>query len=108
MAKKAAKVGQPKSVVVQPIRPLAINPFGPTEPRKITRSKVQDSEFILEDGTKIVVRPLLGDVRRAVDQYNENGEPLYFLTMGNTLATKAPKSLLKSNQAPKVKKAKKK
>lgn len=105
MAKKA-KAGQPETVTVQP-GVVAINPFGPTEPRRITRNKIQDSEFVLEDGTKIIVRPLVGDVRRAIDQFNVHGEPLYFLTIGNTLTTKAPKSLHKSNQAPKAKKAKK-
>jgi hypothetical protein len=108
MAKKGK--GHPEEAVsIQPVRPLAINPFGPTEPRKITRTKIQESEFLLEDGTKLLVRPLLADVRRAVDQYNEVGEPLYFLTMGNTLTTKPPKSLLKTAQsAAKAKKAKKK
>ena len=114
MAKKQ-KAGLPQQPMgTQPMRTATINPFGPTQPRRITRTRVQDSEFILEDGTKIVVRPVIGDVRRAVDQYNESGEPLYFLTIGQTLTTKAPRSLLKSNQGSakakksRAKKAKKK
>jgi hypothetical protein len=99
MAKKS-KTRTP--VAPPPVLRLSINPFGPTQQRKIKKSKVMASEFSLNDGTKLLVTPLVSDIRRAVKQYNEKGEPMYFLTMGNTIVTKAPKRLLKKK--PKAKK----
>jgi hypothetical protein len=75
--------------------PVVINPFGPTKQRDIIKSRVIASQFTLSDGTKIVITPMVSDVRRAVDQYNQEGQPLYFLTMGYQIKTSAPKSLLK-------------
>jgi len=75
--------------------PVAINPFGPTKQRDIVKSRVAASQFTLSDRTKLVVTPMVSDVRRAIDQYNREGQPLYFLTMGYQIKTDAPKSLLK-------------
>jgi hypothetical protein len=83
---------------------LVVNPFGETQPRKIIRSKIVDSEFTLNDGTKLTVRPILADIRRAVNQYNAFGQPLYFLTVGNGISTKAPKKLLRPTTKTKGKK----
>jgi len=74
---------------------MVINPFGPTQQRQIKKSKVAASTFILDDGTKLLVRPLVADVRRAVGQFNEKGQPLYFLTFGQKIETQAPKKLQK-------------
>jgi hypothetical protein len=59
-----------------------INPFGQTEQRVISKSKVVASEFTLNDGTTLVVTPIVADIRRALGQFNETGDPLYFLTRG--------------------------
>ncbi len=74
---------------------LVINPFGETQQRKVVKSKIAVSRFDLSDGTKLLVTPIVSDVRRAVKQYNVNGEPLYFLTFGTKIVTKAPKKLLR-------------
>jgi hypothetical protein len=96
MAKKAAKKRRVSSPSAQPIlQPEHINPLGETQPRKIVRSRVRESEFTLNDGTKLVLKPLIGDVRRAVGQYNALGQPLYFLSIGNSLQSKPPKSLMR-------------
>jgi hypothetical protein len=100
--RKSARVATPPVPIGAPA--LAINPFGETQQRKIVRSKVADSEFTLNDGTKLLVRPVLADIRRAVNQYNPYGQPLYFLTIGNSITTKAPKKLLKAVPKTKSKK----
>jgi len=94
MAKKS-KVGPPLPATAPP--GLVINPFGPMQQRKITRSKIVESVVTLSDGTKLLIKPVVGDIRRAVDQYNEKGEPVYFLALGQTITTKAPKRLLKKS-----------
>jgi hypothetical protein len=104
MAKKAAKKRKTGTVSVsaQPmIQPEAINPLGETQLRRVVKSKIQESEFTLNDGTKLILKPLIGDVRRAVGQYNALGQPLYFLSIGSTLESRPPKSLMR--KAPKVK-----
>jgi hypothetical protein len=100
--RKSAHVAAPKVPMGAPA--LVIDPFGETQQRKIVRSKVADSEFTLSDGTKLVVRPVVADIRRAVNQYNPFGQPLYFLTIGNSITTKAPRKLLKAVPKTKSKK----
>lgn len=108
--KRAQKGAAPLPVV--PTASLVINPFGPTKQRVVAKSKIVSSEFILDDGTKLVVTPIVADVRRAVDQFNQNGDPLYFLTMGQTVVTVSPPNLrrkpLSASAAKAVKKKKKK
>jgi hypothetical protein len=95
MAKKLTKAAAPPPAPLAQPSGASVNPFGPTEQRKITRSHVAESVFTLSDGTKLRVKPVIGDVRRAVDQYNVDGNPLYFLSLGMTIVTDAPKSLLR-------------
>jgi hypothetical protein len=83
---------------------MVVNPFGETQQRKIVGSKIAVSEFTLSDGTKLTVRPMVADIRRAVNQFSANGEPLYFLTVGTTISTKAPKKLLRPTPKTKGKK----
>jgi hypothetical protein len=104
MAKKVAKK-QGGSPPPQPIsQPETVNLLGETKPRKVVRSTIRESEFTLNDGTKLILKPLIGDVRRAVGQYNAAGQPLYFLTIGNSLEARPPKSLMR--KVPKAKSSK--
>jgi hypothetical protein len=93
MAKKSMSAAAPSSAPLAQPSGANVNPFGPTEQRKITRSHVAESVFTLSDGTKLRVKPVVGDVRRAVEQYNIDGNPVYFLSLGMTIVTDAPKSL---------------
>jgi hypothetical protein len=88
--------------------PPVVNPFGPTKQRVVAKSKIVSSEFTLDDGTKLLVTPIVADVRRAVDQFNQDGDPLYFLTMGQTVTTVSPHHLRRKPVASKVTKKKKK
>jgi hypothetical protein len=96
MAKKASKRRASSRSEAPPavMQVERINPFGDTQPRKVIKSVVRESEFTLNDGTKLILKPLIGDVRRAVGQYNAAGQPVYFLTIGNALQSKPPKTLM--------------
>ena len=103
MARKAAK--KRKAKVPRIARPMllppgTINPLGETQPRKIVKSKIVESIFTLSDGTKLLLKPLIADVRRAVGQFNASGQPLYFLTVANSLETRPPKSLMQKKPKP--------
>ncbi len=75
--------------------PLIIDWTGPTQERKVARSKAEPHVFTLDDGTKLIVKSAIVDVKRAIKQYNQQGQPLYFVTMAHSITTDAPKSLLK-------------
>jgi hypothetical protein len=97
MAKKASKkrkAGLPR-IALPLFQPGTINLLGATQHRKIVRSKVAESVYTLSDGTKLALKPLIADVRRAVGQFNANGHPVYFLTVANSIETHPPKALLK-------------
>jgi hypothetical protein len=96
------------AALATPGTPLVVNPFGPTKQRVVAKSKIVSSEFTLDDGTKLLVTPIVADVRRAVDQFNQNGDPLYFLTMGQTVKTVAPHHLRRKPVVAKLAKKKKK
>lgn len=102
MAKKTTRKSDKAAPSPAPMTPgvpgtggLVINPFGDTQQRKIVKSKVAVSTFKLSDGTRLLVTPVLSDVRRALKQFNVTGEPLYFLTLGTRITTKAPKRLMR-------------
>lgn len=99
MAKKTTK----EQAALAAPAPVVVNPFGETEHRKIVRYQVQESIFTLDDGTKLVVRPLVSDIRRAVGQYDSNGQPIYFLTLGQNVRADAPKKLRRPAVAKKAK-----
>jgi len=72
---------------------LNINWTGPSEAREIKKAKPETSKYYLEDGTIISVKPVVTDVLRALKQYNQFGQPLYFVTLTFSLNTDAPKAL---------------
>jgi hypothetical protein len=91
-SKKAAPpVSLPQPVSGMP--PLNIDWTGASETREIKRSNPAISKYHLEDGSVISVKPMVTDVRRALKQFNQFGEPLYFVTLTFSLNTKAPKGL---------------
>ena len=81
--------------------PLVIDPFGPMKQTPIKRSTIRKSIVVLRDGTKLHVTPKINDIRRAVGQFNQRGQPLYFLTLGYNIQTVAPRKLLRKTGAPK-------
>lgn len=71
-------------------------PFDPsvrTEPRQIKKSVEQWSDYTLDDGSKISVRPVLVDVERAKNKFSADGSPLYFLKTAIIINVKSPPRL---------------
>ena len=64
------------------------------EPRKIVSAKQRVSEYELDDGTVLTIRPVLIDAKRAKGQWGPNGKPVYILTMTNLNETELPKRLM--------------
>lgn len=96
--KPPAVVGMPALGMPAMIGPIA-QAFGfaqsaTLEPRKIVRANQRSSEFVLDDGTTLTVRPVLIDVKRAKDQWGTNGKPVYALTLANLTETDSPRKLM--------------
>lgn len=98
-----AKKKNTKKVKVAPLPtlPPVPTPFSPPdlskgiEQRTVKKSKEGWSEFTLDDGAKLLLRAVLIDVKRAVDQFTLEGDPLYLLQMTIVSNTKAPPRLRK-------------
>ena len=69
-------------------------PFStPSEPREVTKSKEAWSEYSLDDGAVLRVRPIVVEARRAKGKFTEEGNPLYYVRIGFILGTRAPARL---------------
>jgi hypothetical protein len=90
-----AKKTKPKIKLPVPVMPTPVDWAGPVQTRNIVKSKTAESRFVLDDGTELTVKVALVDVKRALKQYNQYGQPLYFCSIVNTVDTKAPSKLLK-------------
>ncbi len=97
-----------KKPKVQPVQPTAVGmPFVPSpqfgvppitgqlEQRRITNVKEGISEYTLDDGTVLRVKPAIVDIKRAIDQYGVDGKPLYILTLTNITETASPARLMR-------------
>lgn len=66
---------------------------GPTVPVDIKTAVEEWSEYRLSDGSVLSVKPLVADVRRVKGKFNDHGDPLYLVTGGMVIRTKAPRKL---------------
>jgi hypothetical protein len=64
---------------------LGYDPKGKMEQRDVVSSKDGWSEYTLNDGATIRLKAVLVDVKKAVDQFNTEGEPIY--VMQQTIVT---------------------
>lgn len=64
-------------------------------PVGIQAAREEWSEYILEDGTKLRVRPILAEVLRVKGQYTPDGNPLYLTKASVVLSAQSPKKLRK-------------
>jgi hypothetical protein len=69
------------------------------EPRDVVGSKDGWSEYTLEDGSVIRAKAVILDVKRAVDQYSHDGNPLYILQFAFVNQVQAPDALKKKGQS---------
>ena len=74
---------------------LTYDPSGPKELVDIVSSKDGWSEFTLEDGTVIRAKAVVLDVKKMVDQYNLEGEPIYEMQLTMVNQARVPDNLKK-------------
>jgi hypothetical protein len=74
---------------------LGYDPKGPREPIDISSSKDGWSEFILSDGTVLRAKAVVLDVKKMVDQYNPEGEPIYEMQLTMVTQARVPDHLKK-------------
>jgi hypothetical protein len=102
--RKAAKAAAQPIVpvpVLGPVPPqlaLGYDPTGPTAQRKIVKAKEGWSEFTLEDGSVIQAKAVILDVKRAIGQFNIDGNPVYIMQMTMVHHLIAPTSLKKKTK----------
>ncbi|MGV7219696.1 hypothetical protein [Bradyrhizobium sp. UFLA05-112] len=76
---------------------LGYNPQGPKEPIDIVSTKEAWSEFTLADGTVLRAKAVVLDVRKMVDQYNQDGEPIYEMQLTMVNQARVPEDLKKKS-----------
>jgi hypothetical protein len=77
-----------------PISPR-YDPTGKMEQRDVVGSKDGWSEYTLDDGSIIRTKAVILDVKRAVNQYSFDGNPLYILQCAFVNQVRAPDLLRK-------------
>jgi hypothetical protein len=75
---------------------LGYDPTGPKEPVDIVSTKEAWSEFTLSDGTVLRAKAVVLDVRKMVDQYNQDGDPIYEMQLTMINQARVPQELKKS------------
>ena len=78
-----------------PSLPPGYDPTGKIEQRDIVTSKDGWSEYTLSDDSVIRVKAVVIDVKRAVNQHDAQGEPLYVFQVAVVTNVVAPDKLKK-------------
>jgi len=74
---------------------FAFNPTGRMEPKDIINYKEGWSEYTLDDGSIIRIKGVLLDVKRALDQFGPEGDPIYVFQIAMVQQLRAPDHLKK-------------
>jgi hypothetical protein len=108
VAKKSkVKSAAPGSAAVPPgalppnlaVLALGYDPTKPLEQRHITGVKEGWSEYSLDDGTVLMVKQAVVDVKRAKGQWNPQGEPVYIIQAATLVSVKrVPKRLMRKRK----------
>jgi hypothetical protein len=53
------------------------------------------SEYLVDDGTVIRIKPVALEIMRLVDQYDQSGNPIYVMNSQNVMVVSAPDELRK-------------
>jgi S-adenosylhomocysteine hydrolase len=85
---------------------LGYDPTGRMEPRDIVGSKEGWSEYTLDDGSILRGKVVILEAKRAVGQFNAEGDPVYLMQMTMVNQVKAPDNLRKGYVEPSADKAK--
>lgn len=79
-----------------PGAPLAFAQItGKLEQRLVTKTNENWSDYTLEDGTIIKIKPVMIDVQRSKGQFNLEGDPVYLIKSGMIINTLAAPQLKK-------------
>ena len=81
--------------VPTPPQPFGIDPSWELVPVDILSSKEGWTEYELEDGSRLRVKAAVLDVKRAVGQFNPEGEPLYLAQATMVIRTISPPEMKK-------------
>lgn len=96
-AKTTAKRAAPKRAAAkgrqEPFSPSF--DFGKTVDLTITKSQESASTYHLSDGTIVTVRPIIAEVARSTNKFNEIGEPIYVVRTGFLVTAKVHKKLIR-------------
>jgi hypothetical protein len=74
---------------------MGLDPKAPTEPIDVQSSKEGWSEYILTDGSVIRTKAAILDVKRVIDQYSPEGDPIYVMQFAFVNQLRVPPSLKK-------------
>jgi S-adenosylhomocysteine hydrolase len=78
---------------------LGYDPTGKMEPKDIVNAKEGWSEYTLDDGSVIRVKGVLLDIKRALNQFNAEGDPVYVMQLALVHQLRAPDQLKKDYKA---------
>ncbi len=70
--------------------------FVDVEQIEISESNEQWNEYLLEDGSVIKIKLVASKIIRVVDQYDQTGNPVYFVNSTNVISVKCPNDLKKT------------
>lgn len=85
--------------------PFSPDLTGPSEFRNIVTHKDATSEYELDDGTILRVRPTVIDVRKLTNQWAPDGDPVYVAKIGFAISTQAPAQLRKGGKLTEARKS---
>lgn len=77
-------------------RKIQLQPGGPPKEAElvpISQSQEYWNEYILQDGSVVRLKTVTTEIWRVLDEYDQEGNPVYFVKSGNVLTVIAPESL---------------
>ena len=72
---------------------LGYDPTGPMEQRNIKKRKEAVTEITLDDGSVLSIKVAILDVKRAKNQWNQQGDPVYVMQSTQLVSVKSPPHL---------------
>lgn len=67
---------------------------------KIKKASVDEIVYMLDDGTKLRLRPVIALAERSLNRYTPQGDPLYQINVGLIIQTDVPRKLKRKVRKP--------